>query len=203
MNEIQVYQCFKIINKLERKPIFQYFKNETIREIKKNVIELKYTTVEQVKDDLINSFQKILTQNEQNMIIRHSINYMIDLTKRKFDFEIPIESIKDWTEKLKNTFIEIKKLIDEDKKNIKGVLPKNEEDGAYSEERMIMLKKYIMSLDDNDQDLLAGLITAFNDNLNSQQDSITFYLKELDKDTLFAINEFMRKKESTIFLNVN
>lgn len=195
MNEIQVYQCFKIINKLERKPIFQYFKNETIREIKKNVIELKYTTVEQVKDDLINSFQKILTQNEQNMIIRHSINYMIDLTKRKFDFEIPIESIKDWTEKLKNTFIEIKKLIDEDKKNIKGVLPKNEEDGAYSEERMIMLKKYIMSLDDNDQDLLAGLITAFNDNLNSQQDSITFYLKELDKDTLFAINEFMRKRE--------
>ena len=129
------------------------------------------------------------------MIIRHSINYMIDLTKRKFDFEIPIESIKDWTEKLKNTFIEIKKLIDEDKKNIKGVLPKNEEDGAYSEERMIMLKKYIMSLDDNDQDLLAGLITAFNDNLNSQQDSITFYLKELDKDTLFAINEFMRKRE--------
>ena len=90
-----------------------------------------------MKDDLINSFQKILTQNEQNMIIRHSINYMIDLTKRKFDFEIPIESIKDWTEKLKNTFIEIKKLIDEDKKNIKGVLPKNEEDGAYSEERMI------------------------------------------------------------------
>ena len=137
MNEIQVYQCFKIINKLERKPIFQYFKNETIREIKKNVIELKYTTVEQVKDDLINSFQKILTQNEQNMIIRHSINYMIDLTKRKFDFEIPIESIKDWMEKLKDTFIEIKNLIDEDKKNIKGVLPKNEEDGAYSEERMI------------------------------------------------------------------
>ena len=148
-----------------------------------------------MKDDLINSFQKILTQNEQNMIIRHSINYMIDLIKRKLDFEKPIESIKDWTEKLKNTFIEIKKLIDEDKKNIKGVLPKNEEDGAYSEERMIMLKKYIMSLDDNDQDLLAGLITAFNDNLNSQQDSITFYLKELDKDTLFAINEFMRKRE--------
>ena len=206
MDSKVLYELSKFLNKLDLKPIFQYFlKDEKFQvasnngqflyDLKQKVLLNQINSAEDIKKQLFNFYQQCDAAEGIQPIEHKSLSYLKKYTKEKFH-KLKAPSLADWKTEWCKIYQNLALQLNSKNKASLQPMRLNTDSLPMCEDEMLkMSHKITHILNDTERSLLIDLISTLESGTTNLNNECTFDLHDLKDETLYAIKTFLTKIE--------